>query len=142
MRLMGLDVGDATIGIAVSDELGWMAHGVCTIRRKSIDFDLKELDKIIKEKHINKIVIGLPKNMNNTIGERGEKSIEFGEILKKHYSNMEIVFWDERLTTAAAERTLLEADVSRKNRKKVIDKIAATLILQSYMDAHNNQKLL
>lgn len=142
MRLMGLDVGDATIGIAVSDELGWMAHGVCTIRRKSIDFDLKELDKIIKEKHINKIVIGLPKNMNNTIGERGEKSLEFGEILKKHYSDMEIVFWDERLTTAAAERTLLEADVSRKNRKKVIDKIAATLILQSYMDAHNNQKLL
>jgi len=142
MRLMGLDVGDATIGVAVSDELGWMAHGVCTIRRKSIDFDLKELEKIIKEKHINKIVIGLPKNMNNTIGERGEKSLEFGEILKKHYSDMEIVFWDERLTTAAAERTLLEADVSRKNRKKVIDKIAATLILQSYMDAHNNQKLL
>lgn len=142
LRLMGLDVGDATIGVAVSDELGWMAHGVCTIRRKSIENDLNELDKIIKEKHINKIVIGLPKNMNNTIGERGNKSIEFGEILKKHNVDLEIEFWDERLTTAAAERTLLEADVSRKNRKKVIDKIAATIILQSYMDAHNNRNFL
>jgi len=139
---MGLDVGDATIGVAVSDELGWMAHGVCTIRRKSIENDLYELDNIIKEKHIKKIIIGLPKNMNNTIGERGKKSIEFGEILKKHYADMEIVYWDERLTTEAAERTLLEADVSRKNRKKVIDKIAATLILQSYMDAHNTRNLL
>lgn len=138
MRLMGLDVGDATIGVAVSDELGWMAHGVCTIRRKNIDHDISELNSIIKDKHIGKIVIGLPKNMNNTIGDRGHKSIEFGEILKKHYEDMEIVFWDERLTTAAAERTLLEADVSRKNRKKVIDKIAATLILQSYMDAEKN----
>jgi len=135
---MGLDVGDATIGVAVSDELGCMAHGICTIRRKNIDYDINQLDTIIKDKQVDKIVIGLPKNMNNTIGDRGRKSIEFGEILKKHFSNLEIVFWDERLTTVAAERALLEADVSRKNRKKVIDKIAATLILQSYIDAKKN----
>lgn len=138
MRLMGLDVGDATIGVAVSDELGWMAHGVCTIRRKSLSEDMKQLDDIIKEKHIDKIVIGLPKNMNNTIGERGKKSIDFGEMIKNAYPEAEVVLWDERLTTAAAQRTLLEADVSRKNRKKVIDKIAAIFILQSYMDAQKN----
>ncbi|MDD2481072.1 MAG: Holliday junction resolvase RuvX [Lutispora sp.] len=138
MRLMGLDVGDATIGVAVSDELGWIAHGVCTIRRKSLNEDLKQLDEIIKEKNIDKIVIGLPKNMNNTIGERGNKSIEFEEIIKSAYPELETVLWDERLTTAAAQRTLLEANVSRKNRKKVIDKIAAIFILQSYMDAQKN----
>lgn len=138
MRLMGLDVGDATIGVAVSDELGWIAHGVCTIRRKSLSEDLKQLYEIIKEKNIDKIVIGLPKNMNNTIGERGNKSIEFEKIINSAYPEIKTVLWDERLTTAAAQRTLLEANVSRKNRKKVIDKIAAIFILQSYMDAQKN----
>lgn len=135
MRLMGLDIGDRTIGVAVSDELNWMAHGICTIKRKSVDYDIDQLDRIIKEKKISKIIIGLPKNMNNTIGDSGKKSIEFGEKLKNRYPDMEIVFWDERLTTVAAERVLIEADVSRKNRKKVIDKVAATFILQSYIDA-------
>lgn len=138
MRLMGLDVGDATIGVAVSDELGWIAHGVCTIRRKSINEDMKQLKDIIEEKNIDKIVIGLPKNMNNTIGERGKKSIEFEEIIKNAHPELETVLWDERLTTVAATRTLLEANVSRKNRKKVVDKIAAIFILQSYMDAQKN----
>lgn len=132
---MGLDIGDRTIGVAVSDELNWMAHGICTIKRKSVDYDIDQLDRIIKEKKISKIIIGLPKNMNNTIGDSGKKSIEFGEKLKNRYPDMEIVFWDERLTTVAAERVLIEADVSRKNRKKVIDKVAATFILQSYIDA-------
>jgi len=135
VRLMGLDIGDRTIGVAVSDELNWMAHGICTIKRKSVDYDIDQLDRIIKEKKISKIIIGLPKNMNNTIGDSGKKSIEFGEKLKNRYPDMEIVFWDERLTTVAAERVLIEADVSRKNRKKVIDKVAATFILQSYIDA-------
>lgn len=135
VRLMGLDIGDRTIGVAVSDELNWMAHGICTIKRKSVGYDIDQLDRIIKEKKISKIIIGLPKNMNNTIGDSGKKSIEFGEKLKNRYPDMEIVFWDERLTTVAAERVLIEADVSRKNRKKVIDKVAATFILQSYIDA-------
>ena len=137
MRLMGLDIGDKTIGVSVSDELNWMAHGICTIKRKSIDFDINQLDRIIKEKQISKIIIGLPKNMNNTIGSSGNRSIEFGEALKNRYPDIEIVFWDERLTTVAAEKILIEADVSRKNRKKVIDKIAATFILQNYIDAQN-----
>ncbi|WP_442916672.1 Holliday junction resolvase RuvX [Lutispora sp.] len=138
MRLMGLDVGDATIGVAVSDELGWMAHGICTIRRKSLNEDMKQLKDIIEGKNVGKIIIGLPKNMNNTMGERCRKSIEFGEIIKDFFPGIEIILWDERLTTAAAQRTLLEADVSRKNRKKVIDKIAAIFILQGYMDAQKN----
>ena len=135
MRLMGLDFGDATIGVAVSDELGFTAQGITTIRRKNLEYDLECLKNIINEKNIKRIVVGLPKNMNNTIGPRGEKTLEFAEVLKKSFEGIDVVMWDERLTTCAAERTLLEADVRRKNRKKVIDKLAAVLILQSYMDA-------
>lgn len=137
MRIMGLDVGDATIGVAVSDELGLIAHGITTIRRKNLKFDIDSLKSLISEKDIKRIVVGLPKNMNNTIGPRGEKTIEFTNVLKENLPDMEIVMWDERLTTSAAERTLLEADVSRKNRKKVIDKLAAVLILQGYLDFNN-----
>jgi putative Holliday junction resolvase len=134
MRIMGLDLGDATIGVAVSDELGMIANGVTTIRRKSIKYDIDSLKNIICEKNINKIVIGFPKNMNNTIGPRGEKTIEFSELLKENFPGIEIELWDERLTTCAAERTLIEADMRRKDRKKVIDKLAAVLILQGYLD--------
>jgi len=134
MRIMGLDLGDATIGVAVSDELGMIAHGITTIRRKSLKYDIDSLKSIIYEKDIKRIVIGLPKNMNNTIGPRGEKTIEFSEILKENFPELEIVLWDERLTTCAAERTLIEASVRRENRKKVIDKLAAVLILQGYLD--------
>lgn len=136
---MGLDVGDATIGIAVSDELRLIAQAVNTIRRKSIKEDLKALESIIDERKISKIVIGFPKNMNNTIGERGKKTIEFSEIVKETFPDLEIELWDERLTTAAAEKTLLEANISRRNRKKVIDKIAAVFILQNYLDAQKNK---
>jgi len=134
---MGLDVGDATIGVAVSDELGLIAHGVTTIKRKNLKFDIDSLKNIISEKDIKRIIVGLPKNMNNTIGPRGEKTIEFANTLKEHFPGMEIIMWDERLTTSAAERALLEADVTRKNRKKVIDKLAAVLILQGYLDFIN-----
>jgi len=137
MRIMGLDLGDTTIGVAVSDELGMIAHGVTTIRRKSLNYDIVSLKNIISEKNIQRIVIGLPKNMNNTIGPRGEKTIEFVKILKENFPGMEVEMWDERLTTCAAERTLLEADVRRKDRKKVIDKLAAVLILQGYLDNMN-----
>ena len=135
MRIMGLDLGDATIGVAVSDELGIIAHGITTIRRKNINYDIDSLKSIISEKDISRIVVGLPKNMNNTIGPRGEKTIEFVEILKTSFPGIEIEMWDERLTTCAAERILIEADVRRKNRRKVIDKLAAVLILQGYLDS-------
>lgn len=139
MRIMGLDVGDATIGVAVSDELKLIAQALNTIRRKNIKEDLKAIESIVDEKKISKIVIGFPKNMNNTIGERGKKTIEFSEIVKETFPDLEIELWDERLTTAAAEKTLLEANISRRNRKKVIDKIAAVFILQNYLDAQKNK---
>ena len=138
MRIMGLDLGDATIGVAASDELGMIAHGITTIRRKSLKYDLDCLKSIICEKDIKRIVIGLPKNMNNTIGPRGEKTIEFVKLLEESFPDLQIEMWDERLTTSAAERTLIEANVRRENRKKVIDKLAAVLILQGYLDNMKN----
>lgn len=133
MRIMGIDIGDKTIGVAVSDPMGWTAQGIKTIRRKSINSDIKELNDIINEYKIEKIVAGLPKNMNNTIGPRSEKVMEFCRIIEENIG-IEIIFQDERLTTVAAERILIDADVSRKKRKKVIDTIAATYILQGYLD--------
>ena len=133
-RTMGLDVGDKTIGVAVSDLLGWTAQGLETIIRIGIKKDLQKLELLIKEKEVDKIVVGFPKNMNGSIGPQGEKTLEFADRLKKRFKT-EIIMWDERLTTKAAERTLLEADVSRKKRKTVIDKVAATYILQGYLDS-------
>ena len=132
-RIMGLDVGDKTIGVAISDPLLLTAQGLKTIKRESNKKDMKQIEDIIKEYDVNKIVVGFPKNMNNTIGPQGEKVLNFVEKLKNRF-NIEIVLEDERLTTMAAERTLIEGDVSRKNRKKVIDKVAATYILQTYLD--------
>ncbi len=139
MRIMGLDVGDRTIGIAVSDAFGWTAQGIETIKRTSITKDLKRLEELIHEKEINTMVVGFPKNMNNTIGPRAQKMMEFAELLKETFQDIEIVLWDERLTTSAAQRTLIEADVSRKKRKLVVDKIAAIFILQGYLDLKNKQ---
>ncbi len=133
-RTLALDVGDKTIGVAASDLMGWTAQGVETIRRIGIKKDLQRLEEIIKEYEVNKIVVGLPKNMNGTIGPQGEKVLEFVERLKKRFQ-AEVLLWDERLTTVSAERTLIEADVSRKKRKEVIDKMAAVYILQGYLDS-------
>lgn len=141
MRTMGLDVGDATIGVAASDELGMMAHGITTIRRTKIEKDLDSLKNIINDKNIKRIVVGLPKNMNNTIGPRGQISIDFAELLKEKFPELVIEMWDERLTTVAATRVLLEADMSRKKRKTVVDKLAAVLILQNYLDMQSSKKL-
>ncbi|KXZ39942.1 putative holliday junction resolvase [Alkalithermobacter thermoalcaliphilus JW-YL-7 = DSM 7308] len=137
-RIMALDVGDATIGVAVSDLMKITAQGVKTIKRQGINKDLEEIEKIIKEKDVEKIIIGFPKNMNGTVGPQGEKVIKFCEKLKKKV-NISIELWDERLTTVAAQRSLLEADISRQKRKKVIDMIAATFILQSYLDMIGNK---
>ena len=133
-RIMGLDVGDKTIGVALSDPLGWTAQGLKTVQRTGIKKDLQKLGEIIKEYNVKKIVVGLPKNMDGTTGPQCQKVLEFNERLGKRFSDIEIIQWDERLTTVAAERTLIEADVSRKKRKEVIDKIAAVHILQGYLD--------
>ncbi len=132
-RIMGLDVGDRTIGVAVSDLMGLTAQGVTTIKRESKKKDIEELKKIIKERNVKYIVSGLPKNMNGTIGPQSEKVMKFCELLKEE-TGLDIDYWDERLTTVSAEKMLIDGDVSRKNRKKVIDKLAAVLILQTYLD--------
>ncbi|KKB43554.1 Holliday junction resolvase RuvX [Bacillus thermotolerans] len=136
MRVMGLDVGSKTIGIAISDELGWTAQGIETIRidEENNNFGLDRIERLCGQYEVGKFVVGLPKNMNNTIGPRGEASQAFAEKLEKRFS-LPVVLWDERLTTMAAERVLLEADVSRKKRKKVIDKMAAVMILQGFLDS-------
>ncbi|WP_407269534.1 Holliday junction resolvase RuvX [Radiobacillus sp. PE A8.2] len=136
MKKVGLDVGQKTIGVAVSDGLGWTAQGLKTIRWDERDYSTaqEELKAIIEEYEITLAVVGLPKNMNGTIGPRGEASQQFAKYLETQFG-IDTVLWDERLTTMAAERVLIEADVSRKKRKKVIDKMAAVMILQSYLDA-------
>ena len=138
MRIMGLDVGSKTVGVAISDAFGWTAQGLKTIQINEAieEFGFNQVGDLIEEYEINKIVVGLPKNMNGTIGPRGEASQIYADELEKRFS-IPVVLWDERLTTVAAERILLEADVSRKKRKKVIDKMAAAMILQGYLDSQN-----
>ena len=139
MRILGLDVGEKTIGVAVSDALHFTAQGIETIswdEKAGFDQVFSKLESIIKEHEINKAVVGLPKHMNGTIGDRGEASKRFATFLEDELG-IETILWDERLTSMAAERVLLEADMSRKKRKKVIDKMAAGLILQGYLDQSN-----
>lgn len=134
MRILGLDLGDRTIGVAVSDPLGFTAQGITTIRRKSLQYDIEELKKICKEYNIEKVLLGYPKNMNGTEGPRCEIVKEFAEVIKEQL-DLPIQFWDERLSTVAAHRAMLEADLSRAKRKKIVDKIAAVYILQGYLDS-------
>ncbi len=143
MRILGLDFGQKTIGVAISDPFGWTAQGVEIIRRdkeESINKSVERIGQIIKDYGVEKIVLGYPKNMNNTVGERGEKTEAFKKKLEKTFNNIEVILWDERLSTVGAERSLLEADLSRKKRKDVIDKMAAVFILQGYLDC--NSKML
>ncbi|MCG2382376.1 Holliday junction resolvase RuvX [Staphylococcus epidermidis] len=136
-KILGLDVGSKTVGIAISDLMGWTAQGLDTLRidEEQEDLGIDQLVKIIKDNQVGTVVIGLPKNMNNSIGFRGEASIKYKEKLQESVPSIDIVMWDERLSTMAAERSLLEADVSRQKRKKVIDKMAAVFILQGYLDS-------
>ena len=136
-RIMGLDIGDKTIGVAVSDLMGITAQGVKTIRRVGKKKDIEALKEIIKERQVNKIVSGLPKNMNGTLGPQGEKVIKFCELLEQE-TGIKIEYWDERLSTVAAERTLIQGNVRRENRKGVIDMVAAVIILQGYLDRQRN----
>ena len=136
-RIMGPDVGDKTIGVAVSDLMGLTAQGVKTIKRVGKKKDIEALKEIIKERQVNKIVSGLPKNMNGTLGPQGEKVIKFCELLEEE-TGIKIEYWDERLSTVAAERTLIQGNVRRENRKGVIDMVAAVIILQGYLDRQRN----
>ena len=128
-RIMGLDIGDKTIGVAVSDLMGLTAQGVKTVKRVGKKKDIEALKEIIKERQVNKIVSGLPKNMNGTLGPQGEKVIKFCELLEEE-TGIKIEYWDERLSTVAAEKTLIQGNVRRENRKGVIDMVAAVIILQ------------
>lgn len=133
MRIMGLDYGDKTIGVSMSDELGWTAQGLEVISRRKAGNDTARLLELAGQYGVQEVVVGLPKNMNGTMGPRGEICIAFAEQLKE-ILNIPVHLWDERLTTVSAERILIEADVSRKKRKQIIDKMAASLILQGYLD--------
>lgn len=132
-RLIGLDVGDRTIGIAVSDLLMITAQGVTTIKRTNLKADIQELKKIIDEYNVIKIIVGMPKMMDGTVGIQGEKVIEFTEKMKAKI-DLPVDFQDERLTTALSEKILISADVKRNKRKEVIDKLAAVQILTTYME--------
>ena len=137
MRILGLDYGSKTVGVAVSDPLGLTAQSVETIWRKQenkLRQTLARIEELAAEYQAEKIVLGLPKNMNNTIGERAEKTLEFREMLERR-TGLPVVMWDERLTTVEAERTLMEASVRRENRKQYLDQLAAVFILQGYLDS-------
>lgn len=137
MRILGFDFGDARIGIAVSDIMGWTAQGVGTVYNKGWQKTAPELEKIIKEYNPEKIVLGLPKNMDGTLGFRAEATYEFAENLKTIYSG-EIIFRDERLTTVGATRFLNETNTRGKSRKGVIDTVSACLILEGYLNESKN----
>lgn len=137
MRIMGLDYGSKTVGVAMSDPLGITAQAVETIWRKDENKLRKtcaRIEELIRENQVECIVLGLPKHMNNDVGERAEKALAFGDMLRRR-TGLEVVMWDERLTTVEAERTLIENKVRRENRKQYIDKIAAVFILQGYLDS-------
>ena len=137
MRVLGLDYGSKTVGVAVSDPLGLTAQRLETIWRKQenkLRKTLAQVEELVKEYEVERIVLGYPKNMNNTIGERAEKTLEFREMLERR-TGLPVVMWDERLTTVEAERTLMEASVRRENRKQYLDQLAAVFILQGYLDS-------
>ena len=141
MRIMGLDFGSKTVGVAISDSLLITAQGIEIIRRKEenkLRQTLARIEELIVEYEVTKIVLGLPKNMNNTMGERAEATLEFREKLAGR-TGLEVVLWDERLTTVAADKAMMEAGVRREKRKDYVDMIAATLILQGYLDLRGSR---
>ena len=144
MRILGLDYGSKTVGVAVSDPLGFTAQGVEIIRRKSenkMRQTLARIEELIAQYQVEEIVLGLPKNMNNTLGDRAEKSLELKETLERR-TGLPVVMWDERLTTVSANSVLMETGVRRENRKEHVDEIAAVFILQGYLDylANKNEE--
>lgn len=142
MRIIGLDFGSKTVGVAVSDELLITAQGIEIVRRKSenkLRQTLARIEELIKEYNVEKIVLGFPKNMNNSEGKRCEKTLEFKEMLERR-TGLTVELWDERLTTVAADNLMMEAGIRRENRKEYVDQIAASFILQGYLDYLQNEK--
>lgn len=142
MRIISLDFGSKTVGVAVSDELLITAQGIEIVRRKSenkLRQTLARIEELIKEYNVEKIVLGFPKNMNNSEGERCEKTLEFKEMLERR-TGLTVELWDERLTTVAADNLMMEAGIRRENRKEYVDQIAASFILQGYLDYLQNEK--
>jgi putative Holliday junction resolvase len=136
-RILAMDLGARRIGLAVSDELGWTAHGLSTLERIGPKKDIARLREIIAEYHVRKLIVGLPRNMNGSLGPQANLALEFIEQLKTKLK-LDVIPWDERLTTQAAERVLIEADMSRAKRRKTVDRVAAVLILQGYLDSRRN----
>ncbi|MBQ3783965.1 MAG: Holliday junction resolvase RuvX [Lachnospiraceae bacterium] len=141
MRIMGLDYGSVTVGVAISDELLLTAQGIEVINRKQenkLRQTLARIEQLIQEYNVEKIVLGYPKNMNNTIGERCEKTEEFAKMLERR-TGLEVIFMDERLSTVSAHKSMLDGDLSRAKRYEIVDKVAAVFILQTYLDMLANQ---
>ncbi len=134
MRILGLDIGDRTIGVALSDPLGITAQGITTVRRKNQEKDIEELKSLCEKYGVELIVSGLPKNMNGTLGLQSEKVLNFCKVIEENIK-LPIKMWDERLTTVAAHRAMIEGDLSRAKQKKIVDKMAAIYILQGYLDS-------
>lgn len=142
IRIMGLDFGSRTVGVAISDPLGLTAQGIEIIRRpeeNKLRRTLARIEALVSEYKVTEIVLGFPKHMNNTIGERAEKSLEFKGMLERR-TGLPVIMWDERLTTVSANRTLMESGVRRENRKEYVDMIAAVYILQGYLDSLEREK--
>ena len=140
MRIMGLDYGSVTVGVAISDELQLTAQGIEVIRRKQenkLRQTLARIEQLVEEYKVEKIILGYPKNMNNTIGDRAEKSEEFAKMLERR-TGLEVILFDERLTTVSAHNAMIEGNVSREKRAQVVDKVAAVFILQTYLDSVSN----
>lgn len=134
MRIMGLDMGESRIGVALSDELLLTAQGLCVLKSRGTANDIEQIVELIGKHAVTNLVLGLPKNMNGSQGPMAEKVLEFGRKLQLRQPELILAYWDERLTTAAAQRVLVDADMSRSRRRQVVDKVAAGLILQGYMD--------
>lgn len=134
MRILGIDIGTKRIGIAMSDELFFTAQSSLTLYRNSPERDMEEIKRIIKENEVGEVVVGMPLNMNGSSGVKAKEAAEFADLLSKAV-NIPVKTWDERLSTVQAQRTLLDADLSRAKRRRVIDKLAAQVILQSYLDS-------
>jgi putative Holliday junction resolvase len=134
MRIMGLDIGEKRIGIAISDPLCYTAQGKLVMERRGMEADIQQIKDLVAAEEVTALVAGLPKNMDGSLGEGAERVISFARALEEALS-MAIIFWDERLTTVEATRVLLEADLTRRKRRKVVDKVAAVLILQGYLDS-------
>ncbi len=134
MKILGLDIGKVRVGVALSDETLLIAEGLTTIKRTPASNFLSSLQEIISEHNVEKIVVGLPVNMNGSFGPQAQGVLSLASELEKHFA-LPVITWDERLTTVAAEKVLIQADVTRRKRKKVVDKLAAVLILQGYLDS-------